>query len=178
MLGDADGALADYNEAIRLKPDFFLCYFNRGCVLGRFRGDHEGALQDLRKALELAPPDWSLRKEAERLVAMALGYVATPKAVSLQQEGRKLLTQQSYDRAVETFRKIIEEFPGTPEAAPAAYNIACAYALSGRKPLALDWLEKSVEMGFHDADHIAKDSDLDPLREDPRYGKLIERLKK
>ncbi|MGQ9591140.1 MAG: TPR end-of-group domain-containing protein [Planctomycetota bacterium] len=58
------------------------------------------------------------------------------------------------------------------------YNLACAYALSGRKDEALRELEAAVSAGFDDVAHIESDPDLDSLREDPRYRDLVGKLRK
>ena len=47
-----EGALQDYNEAIRLKPDYALAFYNRG-IARRDKGDVEGALQDYNEAIRL-----------------------------------------------------------------------------------------------------------------------------
>ena len=52
--GDLDGALQDYNEAIRLKPDDAEAFNNRG-ELRLDQGDIAGALQDCNEAIRLAP---------------------------------------------------------------------------------------------------------------------------
>jgi hypothetical protein len=53
------------------------------------------------------------------------------------------------------------------------YNLACFHALVGDKDPALDWLGKAVEGGFHSPGRIAKDSDLDSLRDEPQYKKAL-----
>jgi tetratricopeptide (TPR) repeat protein len=40
------------------------------------------------------------------------------------------------------------------------YNAACLYCLLGKKPEALDTLEKAWEAGFRDASHVRRDPDL------------------
>jgi tetratricopeptide (TPR) repeat protein len=55
------------------------------------------------------------------------------------------------------------------------YNLACAYSLGGRTTEALDALANSVEAGFDDPDHLEKDSDLDPIRKEPRYRTILEK---
>jgi tetratricopeptide (TPR) repeat protein len=45
MKGDLDGALREYNEAIRLKPDEAKAFYNRG-LLRRAKRDFEGAQRD------------------------------------------------------------------------------------------------------------------------------------
>ncbi|MFN5303466.1 MAG: tetratricopeptide repeat protein, partial [Pseudanabaena sp.] len=51
-LGDKYGAITDYNEAIRLKPDQANAYYRRGAIK-KERGEKQEALADFRKALEL-----------------------------------------------------------------------------------------------------------------------------
>jgi len=47
-----DKAIADYDEAIRLKPDFAAAYYNRGYAYTK-KGDKVKAEADLAKAKEL-----------------------------------------------------------------------------------------------------------------------------
>ena len=50
--GDLDGALADYTEAIRLKPDYALAYNNRGAARND-KKDLDGALADYTEVIRL-----------------------------------------------------------------------------------------------------------------------------
>ncbi|HUZ32089.1 MAG TPA: tetratricopeptide repeat protein [Xanthobacteraceae bacterium] len=52
--GDLDGAIADYNEAIRLHPKYARAYFNRG-LANLYGGSLPKALADLNQASELDP---------------------------------------------------------------------------------------------------------------------------
>jgi len=54
--GDLDGALQDYNEAIRLKPDYAIAFLSRGTAR-RVKGDLDGAIQDDNQAIRLKPDD-------------------------------------------------------------------------------------------------------------------------
>ena len=56
-----------------------------------------------------------------------------------------------------------------PSSSLVMYNLACFHAMTGNKEEALTWLEKAVDGGFYSPNHMAKDSDLDSLRDDPRY---------
>jgi tetratricopeptide (TPR) repeat protein len=47
-----EGALRDYDEAVRLKPDYAVALYNRG-IARRDKGDVEGALQDHNEAVRL-----------------------------------------------------------------------------------------------------------------------------
>ncbi len=52
--GDHDGAIAEYREAIRLKPDYADAHNNLGNAL-RDKGDLEGAIAEYREAIRLKP---------------------------------------------------------------------------------------------------------------------------
>lgn len=52
--GDLEGALQDYGEAIRLKPDDAAAFYNRGNAR-RDKGELEAALQDYGEAICLKP---------------------------------------------------------------------------------------------------------------------------
>jgi len=53
-LGDDSGAIADYNKAIEIKPDYAEAYVNRGVARGNL-GDYEGEIADYNKAIEIKP---------------------------------------------------------------------------------------------------------------------------
>ena len=52
------------------------------------------------------------------------------------------------------------------------YNLACSYALLGRKEDAFQALEQAVKAGYEDFEHLKRDSDLKSLREDARFKSL------
>lgn len=54
------------------------------------------------------------------------------------------------------------------------YNFACALSLTGAKEKAIEALARSIELGFDDWDHIAQDKDLDALRGEEGFVKLLE----
>ncbi|MBI4586156.1 MAG: hypothetical protein HY717_19265 [Planctomycetes bacterium] len=56
------------------------------------------------------------------------------------------------------------------------YNLACAYSLDKQKEKALEALEESVEAGFNDAKHIQNDTDLNPIRGEPKFKKILEKI--
>jgi tetratricopeptide (TPR) repeat protein len=51
-LGEFQGAIADYSEALRINPNLASAYQNRG-VARRDSGDKPGAIQDFHKAADL-----------------------------------------------------------------------------------------------------------------------------
>jgi tetratricopeptide (TPR) repeat protein len=56
------------------------------------------------------------------------------------------------------------------------YNLACSYALTGQKDKAMTCLNKAVELGYRDVEHLRQDHDLDALKTDPRFQTLIKKL--
>ena len=56
------------------------------------------------------------------------------------------------------------------------YNLACSYSLLGREEEAFKELRKAVALGYDDAEHMAKDKDLDNLKDDPRFIELLDEI--
>lgn len=75
-----------------------------------------------------------------------------------------------YERAIEAHRRsaTFEQTRGI-----SLYNLACAYALTGRTGEALDALKASRDAGFDLSSAIRTDSDLDSLRDDPRFERFL-----
>jgi len=55
----------------------------------------------------------------------------------------------------------------------ALYSIACLHALGGRTEDALSFFEKALAEGLSEKNHIENDADLDQLRGDPRFIRLM-----
>ena len=92
--------------------------------------------------------------------------------------GSEAWKAKDYAKAVECFEGACKISPLSPEI---SYNLACLYALSGRKDDALGCLDKTINNNYLDTQHMLQDKDLDSLREDPRFKQLIaktEALKK
>ncbi len=53
------------------------------------------------------------------------------------------------------------------------YNLACLNAVKGEKAKALEWLRKAVEAGFRDRAWIRMDRDLESLRGEEGYTRLL-----
>lgn len=67
-------------------------------------------------------------------------------------------------------KRLVELRPSDPLA---HYNLACSYARMNRRGLSIKTLRKAVELGYRDFRYMREDNDLDPLREDPRFRKLL-----
>jgi Flp pilus assembly protein TadD len=63
-----------------------------------------------------------------------------------------------------------------PENPTVQYNLACSLALLQRADEALDALERAVELGYDDAEHLLADEDLAALRGEERFVGLARQL--
>jgi tetratricopeptide (TPR) repeat protein len=64
-----------------------------------------------------------------------------------------------------------------PDNATAHYNLACSLALCKKRPDALKSLRKAVSLGYDDIDWMLQDPDLETLKTDPGFQKLLKQLK-
>jgi hypothetical protein len=78
---------------------------------------------------------------------------------------------REFRKAIPAYEKVIELGWGIP--ANAAYNIACGYALLGEKEASLNWLERAFQMGFRNLENARRDADLELLRDDPRFRRIV-----
>jgi hypothetical protein len=58
------------------------------------------------------------------------------------------------------------------------YNLACSLSLLGRPRAALSALERAIENGYDDLEHLLADRDLEALRGLPAFEALVERLRR
>ncbi len=71
-------------------------------------------------------------------------------------------------------RKLVRLDPKNPTA---HYNLACSLALCKKRPDALRSLRKALSLGYDDLDWMEQDPDLEILKDDPEFRKLLSQLK-
>jgi tetratricopeptide (TPR) repeat protein len=74
--GDKQGAIADYNQAINIKPDYALAYNNRGNAKYDL-GDKQGAIADYNQAAQLYSQQGNMekyRKALDRIKNLEKGF--------------------------------------------------------------------------------------------------------
>ncbi|MGM0485702.1 MAG: TPR end-of-group domain-containing protein [Planctomycetota bacterium] len=84
---------------------------------------------------------------------------------------RALLQRGAYAEAEKGLREAVER---VPHDVSSHYNLARVLALQNRNEEALDALEKAVEFGFRDAEHIRSDQSLRALRQTDRFSDILE----
>ena len=77
-----------------------------------------------------------------------------------------------YERGLRMDLRLVTLRPRDPVV---RYNLACSYSLIGFSELAFFVLEQAIELGFDDVEHMWKDPDLENIRSDARFGKLMRR---
>jgi len=92
---------------------------------------------------------------------------------SLAESAQKAHEAKDFKKAISLFEKILAARPNPI----IEYNLACAYAQSDDSDKALLHLERAVDLGFIDAGHIEKDSDLVTVRKFPNYTKILQKAR-
>ena len=71
-------------------------------------------------------------------------------------------------------RKLVRLDPENPTA---HYNLACSLALCRQRPAALRSLRKALSLGYDDLNWMQQDPDLEVLKNNPEFKKLLRQLK-
>ena len=75
-----------------------------------------------------------------------------------------------YDRSLALGQRLVEL---QPLDFIAHYNLACSHAMLNQVTAGLNALERALRLGYSDLAHLEADSDLDALRLDPRFDKIL-----
>ena len=187
----AEAAVA-FERAIELDPNSYdvNLFYARFCVI---MADWERAIELYTRALELEPE----RSQAPFLLQII--YRSVGKLDEAERYGRlglkraeeelKLYPESSRPAQLgacalaslgekELALKWLERVRLTdPEDTQARYNAACTYAQLGEVEQAIDMLEEwSSHAGTELGVWFKHDADLDPIRDNPRYAALVERI--
>lgn len=93
----------------------------------------------------------------------------------LRVHGNNLTLKGRYAEGLQIDRRLVELRPGD---ALAHYNLACSLALLKKVDLALKTLRRAMELGYRDFRYMSEDRDLDAVRRDPRFVKLLREFTK
>lgn len=102
-----------------------------------------------------------------------LQQAASQDGEAWHQVGSKLLRCRDTARSIIALTQATEHLGYDNDSA--MYNLACAYALSGNRESAFQWLEKAVEAGFSDSDGFSRDRDLVSLHAEARLKAIEEK---
>lgn len=187
-----DEAERAFNEAVRISPKLFDAYYHyaRACFA---RGEVERSAQLFHKAAEVRHEDFqslvllaqSLRmlgRADEAQLANREGVARAECLLALNADDGRVLSLGSIalfndgqqERAMEWSRRSLELYP---HEVSILINGACLRARAGLKNDALELLERVFGHGWGKRDWVEHDPDYDSLRDDPRFKKLLAKLK-
>lgn len=150
-LGRADEAIAAYKEAVALDPKNAIAFNNLG-VLYVKKDAYEDAIQAFEQGLKADP--------SSALLQQNLASAKKDKDILKEREVRIADAQKKADAA--------------PKDPRAAYDVARVYASFDMQDQALEWLEKSLQLGLDDTKFVREDPVLLGLRRDPRFARVME----
>jgi serine/threonine protein kinase/tetratricopeptide (TPR) repeat protein len=184
-------ARLEFETAIRLNPNLYEAhyFFARACFQ---EGNLEEAIRHYEDAARVRPDDYQalllmrsalngLGRTAEALNAVRRGLQVAEKHLELNPDDARALYLGASgwvelgerDRALDWAKRA---HAIDPEDAAVLYNVACIYSTAGLLDDALACLDRAIQNGFGHREWLNNDSDLDPLRNDPRFQSLLQRL--
>ena len=183
-----EAAVPEFEQAMQLNPKLFEAVFWYART-HLSQGKYEEAVKLFERAASLRPEDYEpqkfLAQAFKSLGRLEAADAANRKAVKLIERHLELnpddtraltlgaaanASIRDTERAVQYAARAIAVDPEDPML---LYNVACTYGMLGRSGECLDALEQAVSNGWGDKSWLEHDSDLDSIREEPRYLSLI-----
>jgi adenylate cyclase len=191
LTGDNEGATHSFERALELNPELFEAhyYFARHCMA---HGQYARAAELFASAFAVRPDDFTVpalaipvldrigrHAEAEAMARDTLDGLKHQ--VELNPDDPRAMTFLAglYARLGQRQAGIAyveAALRARPDDYATLYNAACYYSLAGNADRAIEVLERACELGGGSRDWFEHDSDLDPLRELPRFKAMLQRL--
>lgn len=160
-----DQAKRDYQQALRLRPNYPEALNNLGAVYYA-KGSFHKAEKYYRRALRLAPQSPSI------LSNLGTAYFAERKANAGINAYRAAIALDPRIFEDTSPQLISESFPAR-ERAQQDYCLAKLFAQAGQLDRAIDYLRKALNEGFSDRKEILHDQELASLRSTPQFAQLM-----
>jgi serine/threonine-protein kinase len=150
--GRYEDALSELDQGAELEPDHPLIQTFRGRVLF-YRGEIDAAARVLEQVLERHPKMDGIRPIL---------------ATCLSAQGKHELANKQLTERVKIAAAADHDV---------AYWLASAYLLQGRQVLALEWLQKSIDLGNENYLWFESDPNWSDLHADPRFKDMMQRVR-
>ena len=161
-----DDALEQYQTALSLDPLSSIVNTNYAVLLMEGRRYPE-SLAQFQKVLERDPNFHPAHYKLSQL------YATTGRFAEAVSEIQKIVSKPgSWSADAKSYRELLQDFKGTDRSAA----VAVAYAISGERDQAFEYLEKAYSDGDNELLLVIRYPALDPIRSDPRYADLLRRL--
>ncbi len=148
--GQIEEAIAEYLKAVEIEPQNLFAYNNLGVLYSK-KGLYDDAFRVFEKVLQIDPANANALK-------------------NLQTAKRNKTILQEREEQIARARQEVEANPNSPAA---LYRLARLYAFHGKKDEAIEWLTKTLKLGYNDFDYLKADPALKELRDDPRFTSLL-----
>jgi tetratricopeptide (TPR) repeat protein len=177
--GDFDGAITDYNEAIRLRPDFTYTYLRRGIAYRR-KGDLDRAIADYSKAIDIEPDDAAAYYE-RGITQRFKGELNN----ALEDFTKALFIKPDHAMARIALFSLLRKLRREAEAREHEqilrililkedeYNRGCFEAICGNTDRALELLKVGLKKGQSSKEWARQDPDFESISDDPRFKELV-----
>ncbi|MCC7174338.1 MAG: hypothetical protein IT159_04005 [Bryobacterales bacterium] len=181
----------EFEQAIRLDPDLFEAryFYARHSFV---HGQREKAVRLYEEAMRIRPEDYQapllvaqsyddLGRPEAAAAARRLGIERAEQHLKLNPDDARALYMAANGMAALGEKQRAQAWAGRalkarPDDPMLLYNLGCVFSLLGCADEALSCLEKGVELGVAERGWYAHDSNLDPLRQHPRFQALLTRL--
>ena len=187
------GSCCNFGSVVREggKPAESLEWFDK--AIGMLRPIHEQEPRDVKAKQFLLNSHWGRAMAYDQLRKFTKAAADWDSAIELCLSAEKGMLRASRatsrvnaGQIAEAVAEIAELTKSDGWQAPQWYDFACAYGVAAAKiadkkqayaDRAMELLHKAVKAGYKDAAHMAKDSDLDSLRDREDFKKLMESLR-
>lgn len=173
-----ESSIKDFSEAILLSPSVAYLYAERGWTY-EMQNDFDKALQDYNTSITLDPENAWVRIQRGKLLqergnqlkakedlemALQLDTINNTHAFALLLLGEE-------QKAIEFMNAIVEK---DIQDAANLYDLACIYSLADKKEEAVKTLQRAVDLGYKNFNHIKNDRDLINIREEEGYKEILD----
>lgn len=191
QLNQYQEASEQFEIAIQLNPKLYEAYYEYARA-SRMQGKLEKTVELFKKATEVRPEDYEaalflshayddLHMEEERINANAHALKVTRAHLELNPDDSRalylgagsLIRSGEHEEALQWLEKAISI---DPNETAVLYNAACIYSKLGMEDDALDYFERTIASGYASREWIEYDSDLDPIRDHPRFQTALKEL--
>lgn len=186
LTGNYKAAIKDYSKAIEMNPEEPWFYYRRGWVKDEFLKDYDGGLEDYTSAIEI-DRDYAYTflnrgrlyashfKDTLKANADFRKIIELDTVINSQGNSRHYGYYElgNFEQSKLWNAKILKEYPTEGN----YYDAACLYSLMKLPTQSIAFLDTAFKVGYRDFEHLAKDDDLENVRNLPAFKSLIVRWK-
>jgi len=192
QLREYEDASKHFEIAIQLDPQLFVTYYEYARA-SRMQGHLEKSAELFKKATEVQPENYEaalflssayddLHMEEERKKANTQALKVTRAHLELNPDDARalylgagnLIQMGDHEEALRWLEKAVSI---DPNETAVLYNATCIYSMLEMEEKALDYFERTIASGYASREWIENDTDLDPIREHPRFQIAMEKLR-